>query len=139
MTPSTPTRAKHYRISFERRIEGIAFVAALSRFLSSPAGAPYLSRADVVEVRGHAIGGEQLELYLSTPALDAAMAAFSPLPASEAVWSDALPKACVLLIQGSVPAWGVDDAQIHFTRRLSEPEPLPGVSIAEVSVSAVPA
>lgn len=104
---------------FERQVEGVAFVAALSRFLSSPAGAPHLSRPDAVEVRSHRAGGGQLELYLSAPALEAAIAAFSPVPAAEAVLSDALPKACELLIQGSAPAWGLDEAQSHLTKRWS--------------------
>jgi hypothetical protein len=111
MSSARPEEVKHHRMIFEDRTEGAAFVAALSRFLSSPAGSPYLTRSDVVEVRSHPSPGDGLELYLSDSAWDAARAAFSPLPVSEALPSAALPEACTLIIHGTVSPWGISEAQ----------------------------
>ncbi len=102
---------------FDHQVEGAAFVAALSRFLNSPAGSPYLSGADAAEVRGQSPPGGGLELYLSDSALAAATAAFSPLPAVQAISFDALPETCAILIAGRTVPWGLDQAQELLTGR----------------------
>lgn len=121
MTPTGPNQGKHHRITFEHETEGAAFVAALSRFLSSPAGSPYLAHAVAVEVRSRPLPDGGLELYLSDSALEAATAVFSPVPVVETISSAALPEASTLTIQGTVSAWGLNDAQKHLTGRSNEP------------------
>lgn len=101
---------------FEHQAEGAAFVAALSRFLSSPAGSSYIARADTLEVRSHALPGGGLQLYLSDSALEAASVAFSPVPVSDTVSSAALPEGCTLVFQGTVSPWGLSNAQERLTR-----------------------
>lgn len=104
-------KPNYHRVLFEHQLEGAAFVAALSRFLSSPAGSSYLSRSDPVEVRNHSSLTGELELYLSDSALAAATAAFSPVPVSQAISGDTLPQTCTVLIQGRAVPLGVDEAQ----------------------------
>ncbi|MEP7014138.1 MAG: hypothetical protein ABI925_01730 [Verrucomicrobiota bacterium] len=103
-------------MKFERRIEGAAFIAALSRFLSSPEGLGYASEKIPVEVRAYAVpASDAMELYLSESAFKAATAAFSPLPVSETRSVDTLPDGCEVIIQGSQLPWGLADAQDHLT------------------------
>jgi hypothetical protein len=114
MTPPAPDKIIYHCISFADRTEGAAFVAALSRFLSSPKGASYLEQANVVEVRSRTRADAQLELYLSTSAFAAAVEAFSPVPSSQIVSPDTLPEDCVAVISRSVSAWGLEEAQNHI-------------------------
>ena len=109
------SEAKHHRMVFEDQAEGAAFVAALSRFLSSPAGSSYIARPDTVEVRSRALPEGDLELYLGESALEAATAAFAPVPVSETLSSATLPAACTVIIRGTVSPWGLGDAQKHLT------------------------
>jgi hypothetical protein len=89
--------------------EAAAFVAVLSRVLSSPKGASYRDR--VIEV-WYARHEAAIDLYLSAAALEAAQVAFDPV----AVRGACHPKtftahARLLFDHSSVPAWGADDAR----------------------------
>jgi hypothetical protein len=78
MASSGIEKASYPRVLFEHQLEGAAFVAALSRFLSSPVGSSYFSRSDPVELRSHPSFPSALELYLSDSAKRDGLSYFTP-------------------------------------------------------------
>jgi hypothetical protein len=67
-------------MTFGKRSEAAAFIAALSRFLASPAGAPFREHWKSAVVWASVSDGT-FRVFLSEAALDAASAVFAPLPA----------------------------------------------------------
>ena len=72
--------ASHYRaIEYRKTDEASAFIAALSRVLSSPSGVGHLDTSIPVEVLAH-VASDGVTVYSSESAADAAIRAFSPVP-----------------------------------------------------------
>jgi hypothetical protein len=91
MSSPAPDRLYH-AIPFADPSEADAFLEALRRFLSYPAGGGYGSIGRPVEIwSSPPWRGGSVELYLSDGALEAAQAAFSPVPVSETRRGDRLP------------------------------------------------
>ncbi len=105
MTPFHPVR-------FASTDEAAAFIAALSRALNSPERVGAAKATGSVEVwidRGPA---QSAVVYLSDAALDAAVAAFPPVPVQTAVSNDLLPARCRQVIGGGQhPSWGIAEVQ----------------------------
>ena len=110
---SSATSARYHAIVFPRRQEAAAFVAALSRVLSSPHGQQVAHGA--IEVWLESVTGEVVTLCLSPAALVAAQAAFAPVPvASERSDAPRTPGCRLVIGDGAGGAWGILEA----TRRL---------------------
>jgi hypothetical protein len=107
--------ALHFHVvEFDRREEAAAFVAALSRVLNSPRGDAYASRA--VEVWVDTPSTASVRLFLSTAALDAAEAAFSPVRVGDSVSRESASRGHRLIIDGGVtPAWGLAEAESQLS------------------------
>jgi hypothetical protein len=107
----------YHVISFERRDEAAAFIAALSRFLDSPRGSVYMGARASVEVWTRPTAtGEPVEVYLDEGALEAATIAFGPVEVGGMRRGDALPPACALMIGGPrSPTWGLADVERRLT------------------------
>ena len=102
-------------LEFDHHDEAAAFVAALSRFVSSPARA---GDPGSVEVWARSpVHRESVKLFLSDRALDAAQTAFSPVPHHKTVSRQALPDECFLIIGDNTKAWGADEASARLTQR----------------------
>ena len=121
MESAHSAEARYHRIGFEKMMEAAAFVAALSRFLASPAGHPYRESALPAEVRGRPWSTDGFELYLSERALAAAATVFSPVPVTEICPRGALPSGCVLVLDAAVSAWGLGEAQEHLSALCDAP------------------
>lgn len=114
-TPPRNSDAFHV-LEFEHHDEAAAFVAALSRFVTSPAAAG--AEKDALEVWARSpVHRESVKLFLNDRALDAAQAAFSPLPSHKTVSRQALPDECFLIIGDNIAAWGADEASARLTQR----------------------
>jgi hypothetical protein len=102
---------------FERFDEAAAFIAALTRFIHSPAFTASKLPVDTAQVWGcSAEDADGTELYLNAAALAAAATAFSPLPHVTACLE--LPAAASLVIDGRVtPPLGLADARQHLANR----------------------
>jgi hypothetical protein len=97
MSSPAPDRLYH-AIPFADPCEADAFLEALRRFLSYPGGG-YGSIGRPVEIwSSPPRRGGSVELYLSDGALEAARAAFSPVPVSEMRRGDRLPVGCAFRI-----------------------------------------
>jgi hypothetical protein len=112
----------YHVLEFESTTEAASFVAALSRFLNSPVGSTYVDSNGSVQVWSCAsepapVRHERVEVFLSPEALDAASAAFAPVPVAGRRRGDKLPVDCMLVVDGyHVPPWGlaeVEDILIH--------------------------
>ncbi|MCA0454502.1 MAG: hypothetical protein LCI00_11050 [Chloroflexi bacterium] len=118
MTVPTPA-ADYTLVQYTDITEAAAFVAALTRYLSSPRGSKYLLPASTAEVWSYVVGEveaiERIEIYLNVVAVKAVETAFGHLPLSETRRGSQLPADCVQLIGGGgVEAWGVEEAQWHI-------------------------
>ena len=116
---SQPTQKKSdsfHVLEFEHHDEAAAFVAALSRFLGSPASGGSGSESLEVWARSP-VHRESVKLFLNDRALDAAQAAFSPVPSHKTVSRQALPDECFLIIGDNTKAWGADEASARLTQR----------------------
>jgi hypothetical protein len=102
---------------FERFDEAAAFIAALSRFIHSPAFTASKLPVATTQVWGCSTGeADGAELYLSAAALAATAAAFSPVPHVTACFE--LPATASLVIDGrSTPPMGLEDARQHLANR----------------------
>jgi GNAT superfamily N-acetyltransferase len=101
-------------LEFQHHDEAAAFVAALSRFLGSPA----MSGSGTMEVWARSpVHRESVKLFLDDRALEAAQAAFSPLPSYKTVSRQTLPDECFLIIGDNAKSWGADEASARLTQR----------------------
>lgn len=107
---ASPNDAYH-RCGFPDRAQAAAFVAALSRFVRGPRGAPYrdATRGAVIWSRTRD-DSEAVDLYLSDAALRATIEAFGEPAVLETVDRAALPPECALLFTSTSPAWGMEQA-----------------------------
>ena len=105
----------YHRCAFPDRAQAAAFVAALSRFVRGPRGAPYrdATRGAVVWSRARD-DSEAVDLYLSEAALRATIEAFGEPNVLETVGRAALPAACALLFTSTSPAWGMEQADAQL-------------------------
>lgn len=103
-------------LEFEHHDEAAAFVAALSRFVSSPGHAPGAEETLEVWARSPA-NRESVKLFLSDRALAAAQAAFSPVPTHKTVTRQSLPDESFLIIGDDTAAWGAEEASARLTPR----------------------
>ena len=113
---TTPQSSREFHIMrFERSVEAAAFIAALTRFIHSPACSALSLSTDTIKVWGCSGDEAQAtELYLSSAARAASEAAFSPVPPLTA--SSELPPTVRLIIDGcSTPPLGLLEAQQHLT------------------------
>ncbi|HEX6533506.1 MAG TPA: phosphotransferase [Gemmatimonadaceae bacterium] len=106
-----------YRCAFADGMEAAAFVAALSRFLASPAGAAYRAPSAEVLVWADAANPEGRDVYLAEAAMRATAERFGTPPA-EPVELAQVPTTCVVLYgPGVAPAWGAVEARGRLTNR----------------------
>jgi len=101
-------------LAFNARSEAAAFVAALSRYLNSPASTlPNRSEARVWYRPG--TPGGKVQLYLSDRALEATASVFSPVPDITAQLTDP-PQGSVLVLEGgTTPPLGLEEAEQRLT------------------------
>ena len=106
---------------FGRFVEAAAFIAALTRFIHSPACNASSLQTDTIQVWVWDCSTDETgptELYLSDVALAASEAAFSSVPRLTVCFE--LPTAATLVIDGySTPPLGLVDAQQHLTLALA--------------------
>jgi hypothetical protein len=117
---NVPVADQEYHVlAFERTNEAAAFVAALARYLNSPAGAAFVKAPATVEVWSYSPSEEKIEVYLSEGALAAVAAVFTPVPVIAKRRGAALPKDCVMIIGGGQrpAAWGLAEAERRLTAR----------------------
>jgi hypothetical protein len=116
MTFKPPVAAgdTYHRVVFEHVEEAAAFVAALSRFASSPAGssddvlAAHESAIDVVAAMS--VNAQYIDLYLNDAALAATIRGFGRPAVVDSCLASALPLSrFVLLAQNDRGAYGRDD------------------------------
>jgi hypothetical protein len=102
---------RYHRCGFPDRAQAAAFVAALSRFVRGPRGAPYrdTTRGAIVWSRTRD-DSDGVDLYLSDAALRATIEAFGAPAVLETVDQSALPPECALLFTGTSPGWGMEQA-----------------------------
>jgi len=100
-------------LCFASTDEAAAFIAALSRALNSPDRVAAAKTTGSVEVWiDRAPSQAAAVVYLSDAALDAAVAAFPPVPVLTAVPNDMLPAGCRQVIGGGQhPSWGMAEVQ----------------------------
>lgn len=101
----------YHRCGFPDRQQAAAFVAALSRFVRGPRGAPYrdATRGAIVWSRTRD-DSDGVDLYLSDAALRATTDAFGEPAVLETVDRTALPAECALLFTSTSPALGMEQA-----------------------------
>jgi GNAT superfamily N-acetyltransferase len=103
-------------LEFEHHDEAAAFVAALSRFVSSPQHPS--DSAESMEVWARSpTNRESVRLFLSDRALAAAEAVFSAVPSHKTVARQALPDESFLIIGDNTGAWGAEEASARLTPR----------------------
>jgi len=103
---------------FERFVEAAAFIAALTRFIHSPASNASSLPLNALQVWGCSNDeADGVALYLSDAAFAISRAAFSPLPPVTPSVRE-FPAAAALVIDGcNTPPLGLVDAQQHLTRQ----------------------
>ena len=90
----TPLKRRAYHaIRFGRIDEARAFSAALRRVLNGPRGHEFLGAGESAEI--WLSPSEPVEVFLSSSALEAARAVFSPVPIAETRFGRDLPAGCV--------------------------------------------
>ncbi len=111
--------AVYHMLEFRDLSDAAGFVAALSRFLSSPRGGRYLRPSAAAEVWSHVEGEdgtiERVEIYMNGPAIEAEKDVFTSPEWVESRRGDQMPEDCVLLIgAGGSEAWGKEEAEWHI-------------------------
>lgn len=111
--------AEYHLLKFIDIGEAAAFVAALSRFLSSPSGSKYFRPSAPAEVWSRVLGPaydiERVEVYMNASALGAVAETFLRPPATETLRGNQMPPDCISLIgAGGAEAWGLEEAQWHM-------------------------
>lgn len=86
-------RRAYHAIRFAQIVEARAFAAALRRVLNGPRGNEFLGAGESAEIWLSPSAGT-VELYLSSSALEAARAVFSPVPIAETRFGSDLPVGC---------------------------------------------
>ena len=103
----------YHRLTFDHVEDGAAFVAALSRFATSPGNAPSSSSASgasLVALVDRVVGGAHLDVYLNAAALEATSLGFGAPPVIDTRAGEALPASCIrILREGDRRAYGRDD------------------------------
>lgn len=103
-------------LEFEHHDEAASFVAALSRFVNSPAHTG--GRKESLEVWARSpVHREAVKLFLSEEALAAAKAAFAPVPSHKTISRQSLPDESFLIIGDNTAAWGADEASARLSQR----------------------
>lgn len=99
----------YHLLSFDQTVEASAFMAALSRFMASPAGVTIWPDMRTYEVWTRPMkNGAQL--FLSDGAFAMAKEAFSPVPTSQTVRGKEIPRGVMLsLTSFGVAPMGVDE------------------------------
>jgi hypothetical protein len=107
---------KFHVMEFAHHDEAAAFVAALSRFLHSPAGIGDAQQSRIEVWARSPVAAEGVLLFLSDTALRAAKDAFSPVPIARTIKRESLPDESFLIIEGGVtPAWGAAEASARLS------------------------
>lgn len=102
-------------LEFEHHDEAASFVAALSRFLGSPASTRAMGESPEVWARSP-VHREAVKLFLNDRAFEAAESAFAPVPSHKTVSRQALPDECFLILGDNTSASGADEASARLTR-----------------------
>ena len=102
-----------YLLHFEQQTEAAAFIAALSRFVNSPAweaGDPNLA---VLELWTDCLHPAGMAVYMNEVTYQAAATAFAPLPP---IYTRPLPDSAEIILRGvHPPAWGREQAERQLT------------------------
>ena len=111
--------AEYHLLTYTDINEAAAFVAALSRFLSSPQGSKYFRPSAPAEVWSRVLGPaydiERIEVYLNASAVAAVTELFLRPPSFEKLRGSQMPLDCISLIgAGGAEAWGLEEAQWHM-------------------------
>jgi hypothetical protein len=97
----TPLKRRAYHvIQFGRIDEAKAFAAALRRVLNGPRGHEFLGAGESAEI--WLSPSEPIEIYLSSSALEAARAVFSPVPIAGTRFGRDLPAGCISVTADSL-------------------------------------
>lgn len=108
---------RYHALRYAEIAEAAAFLGALSRVLASPQGAPFLTGRPPVEVWADT-GVAEVTLFLSEAALQAAAAAFAPIPVAATLGRADLPDGSRLVLEGpDVRAMGLEEAQRRLDNR----------------------
>ena len=116
--PHAARQSKEFHVlEFDHHDEAASFVAALSRYVNSPA---HISgEKDALEVWARSpVHRESVKLFLNDGALAAAQAAFAPVPSHKTVSRQSLPDESFLIIGDNTAAWGADEASARLTQRV---------------------
>lgn len=107
----------YHIIEFAEAAQAAAFLAAISRFLSSPSGARFRHGSGPLEVRCLRRDTESTVVALGEEALQAASSAFAPVPIARTLRGTSRPVEFETIIDGSteIPALGLTDARRLLT------------------------
>lgn len=113
-----PARDRDYHLLlFDTAVEAEAFVAAFSRFLSSPMGSSVPADFASLEVWS-TIPGEGVTLFLDDGAFRVATEAFTQVPVVDTVRGSEIPHDANLILRGlSARPWGMDEAAARMNLR----------------------
>jgi hypothetical protein len=113
-----PARDRNYHLlSFNTVVEAEAFVAAFSRFLTSPLGSSIPPDFASLEVWS-TIPDEGVTLFLDDGAFNVATAAFSRVPVADTVRGKEIPRDASLILSGlSARPRGMDEAAERMKRQ----------------------
>jgi hypothetical protein len=91
-----PLKSRAYHVvRFGGNVEARAFAAALRRILNGPRGREFLGASESAEI--WLSPSEPVEIYLSSSALEAARAVFSPVPIEGTRFGRDLPAGCIAM------------------------------------------
>lgn len=112
-----PRKSDEFHVlEFEHHDDAASFVAALSRFVNSPAHRR--EEKALLEVWARSpVHRESVKLFLSDGALAAANAAFAPLQSHKTISRQSLPDESFLIIGDNTAAWGAEEASARLTQR----------------------
>jgi hypothetical protein len=103
--------ADYYAIQFPDYAETAAFLAALSQYLNTPEGS---EQRRGVELWGRLGRDQTITLFLNDIGVNAAADAFGQPPSGETYSGLALPTDCLLLANGRVDVWGIEQAEAYL-------------------------
>jgi len=114
--PTTRKSDEFHVLEFDHHDQAASFVAALSRFVSSPLHKREEEQRLEVWARSP-VRRESVKLFLSDGALAAAKAAFAPVPSHKTIERQSLPDESFLIIGDNTLAWGAEEASARLTQR----------------------